>query len=762
MGVLNLTACIACVLVAGAGGELSTEDSTGRIVRSRARFDFVSSRIQSEAVLEQISRHSRERSSLNDRSDSGDFRFLLADTAQNPCDVSHCATQWFERARMHLLQHPLRAQNSSDPRIGAVLLGNLDTSSAWSSAGQWAKGSVTQCRLWRQLMEEEQQTLFTNTAADLLQLISPQLLRVPRAPLVLFDLDQQWCTYQDGNISCGHVAVDHPRVFLATATLHERTIRRNLDIAFPLDYVDASDNGKESVQREDALPWEARPLLLSFRGGATHYLRRRLASLDNGQDIFVEVHDYQKGSGTGLDKVEYRTPFRCPAASSEGYAGVAGLMRCSRFALAPRGHSLHSSRVLEAMAYGAVPVVISDGWILPFEASAAGGASGLIDWGEIAIKIPEREWHRAPEIVQAVTIETWRQKQAAGREAFATYFGSLEASLDALLEILARRKRAVENKITKLSPPPQGSVQGEDKDASCFSLRGAIEAAHSVLILEWARPLDSRLVECLVEGHLDYGGLTHIDISMKNEPLSPEAQDKLDLWRLRDGAVFGRSARWDLYEAAGSAGSDVRFDVVLLSLEAASSAITLPRAAMVHVIRALASQGRLFVDGRHLAATPLQKRCLEEEEAQGEWRRYKKSAGCDPDSDHPPWYVDDFTAAETPGDLQGVRHLRFVGEGDPDNLQACAAEFCEALLDSMEGGVAMRDEAIAKVTTLAEATMEEGRCDLGDPDPRCYTYESAESDSAVAVCLGVVVSHSTKRHDLRRAPGGAVGPVCLR
>ena len=88
-GVMYFAACVACVLVASAGGQLSnTEDSTGQVVRTRARFDFVSSRIQSEAVLEGLSRHSTDGHAY-----SSDFRFLLADTARNPCDVSHCATQ---------------------------------------------------------------------------------------------------------------------------------------------------------------------------------------------------------------------------------------------------------------------------------------------------------------------------------------------------------------------------------------------------------------------------------------------------------------------------------------------------------------------------------------------------------------------------------------------------------------------------------------------------------------------------------------------
>ena len=42
-------------------------------------------------------------------------------------------------------------------------------------------------------------------------------------------------------------------------------------------------------------------------------------------------------------------------------------LRTTKFALVPRGHGVFSRRLVEVLAAGAIPVIISNGWILPFE-----------------------------------------------------------------------------------------------------------------------------------------------------------------------------------------------------------------------------------------------------------------------------------------------------------------------------------------------------------------------------------------------------------
>ena len=98
---------------------------------------------------------------------------------------------------------------------------------------------------------------------------------------------------------------------------------------------------------------------------------------------------------------------RCERMSPDAAVAV---MACSRFVLAPRGHMLHSSRLLEALSIGAVPVVVSDGWVLPFE-------HDLVDWAAVAIRVAEADAGRVADILRTVSDERWCAMQRAGRRA---------------------------------------------------------------------------------------------------------------------------------------------------------------------------------------------------------------------------------------------------------------------------------------------------------------------------------------------------------
>lgn len=79
---------------------------------------------------------------------------------------------------------------------------------------------------------------------------------------------------------------------------------------------------------------------------------------------------------------------RPPAVVVRGSRASAGeyaaLLAGSRACLVPRGAGLHSYRLAEAVSCGCVPLVLSDGWVMPFEVSdstpgAAGGRGATSD-----------------------------------------------------------------------------------------------------------------------------------------------------------------------------------------------------------------------------------------------------------------------------------------------------------------------------------------------------------------------------------------------
>ena len=63
----------------------------------------------------------------------------------------------------------------------------------------------------------------------------------------------------------------------------------------------------------------------------------------------------------------------------------ARLLCASEFVFSPRGHGWSNYRDWEALSCGAIPILIGDGWVLPFS------EGGLIDYREIAICVRESD-----------------------------------------------------------------------------------------------------------------------------------------------------------------------------------------------------------------------------------------------------------------------------------------------------------------------------------------------------------------------------------
>ena len=68
-------------------------------------------------------------------------------------------------------------------------------------------------------------------------------------------------------------------------------------------------------------------------------------------------------------------------------------MRDSKFCLHVRGTRVQSPRLIEGMLFGCVPVILADGYAPPL--------SWLLDWSKFSVRLPEIEYERLPEVLQA-------------------------------------------------------------------------------------------------------------------------------------------------------------------------------------------------------------------------------------------------------------------------------------------------------------------------------------------------------------------------
>lgn len=104
----------------------------------------------------------------------------------------------------------------------------------------------------------------------------------------------------------------------------------------------------------------------------------------------------------------------CSDLSEQGWRYFSDLMRKTKYALAPRGYGATSFRLYEAMALGAVPVYISDRFLLPY--------AERLNWDDFCIYCSEDQIDGLPERLEA-TPEEWREGAVRQlRELYPKYF----------------------------------------------------------------------------------------------------------------------------------------------------------------------------------------------------------------------------------------------------------------------------------------------------------------------------------------------------
>lgn len=240
---------------------------------------------------------------------------------------------------------------------------------------------------------------------------------------VLFNLfSGTWPDYTED------LGFDPGLAIVAKSSAREQWLRPGFDISLPLFPRSHPERGGLRAVTEGPLE---KGYLLVFKGkryvyGIGSETRNALHHLNNGRDVLL-LTTCRHGK-----QWKERKDARCEADNRQYDRYEYGaLMENSTFCLVPRGRRLGSFRFLESLQAGCVPVVLANGWQLPF--------SEVIDWSRAAVRADERLLLQVPEVLRSLPRRRVHQLRQQSQLLWETYFSSVDKIALTVIQILRDR-----------------------------------------------------------------------------------------------------------------------------------------------------------------------------------------------------------------------------------------------------------------------------------------------------------------------------------
>nr|XP_057903637.1 exostosin-1b isoform X2 [Doryrhamphus excisus] len=224
---------------------------------------------------------------------------------------------------------------------------------------------------------------------------------------------------------------DIGQAMLAKASIGAENFRPNFDVSIPLFSKEhLRTGGERGYLKYNSIP-PFRKYMLVFKGkryltGIGSDTRNALYHVHNAEDVVLLTtckhgKDWQKHKDARCDKdnAEYdRYDYK-------------EMLHNSTFCLVPRGRRLGSFRFLEALQAACVPVMLSNGWELPF--------SEIINWNTAAVIGDERLLLQIPTTVRSIHQDKILSLRQQTQFLWEAYFSSVEKIVLTTLEIIQDR-----------------------------------------------------------------------------------------------------------------------------------------------------------------------------------------------------------------------------------------------------------------------------------------------------------------------------------
>ncbi|XP_029023379.1 exostosin-1b [Betta splendens] len=224
---------------------------------------------------------------------------------------------------------------------------------------------------------------------------------------------------------------DIGQAMLAKASISTENFRPSFDVSIPLFSKEHPRTGGErGFLKYNSIP-PFRKYMLVFKGkryltGIGSDTRNALYHVHNAEDVVLLTtckhgKDWQKHKDARCDRDN---------AEYDKY-DYKEMLHNSTFCLVPRGRRLGSFRFLEALQAACVPVMLSNGWELPF--------SEIIDWNTAAVIGDERLLLQIPTTVRSIHQDKILSLRQQTQFLWEAYFSSVEKIVLTTLEIIQDR-----------------------------------------------------------------------------------------------------------------------------------------------------------------------------------------------------------------------------------------------------------------------------------------------------------------------------------